>query len=274
MQYEVEELEKKARERNPNNIVIDLEQRQVDMFNNRKLPLDILTNCKECNGSGEIGYKNSYGRFAIKKCKCFPQVKTNQKLKSLGLLDFIKEVPSLDNLPEKEDWELKVKQRLQNYVSNYNGLNWLFIGGAVGSGKTTKAVIVSKELQLKNPELTYEYFNWDTRYKELIYNKDTRDELLYWLQNVDILYLDDFFRHQNGELNENEREKAKAVIDFRYIKKKVTIITSELYITEIRALDEAIGSRIYQMCNKSIYTIQIKRDSDRNYRDKEMGEMI
>lgn len=255
---------------------LDLVDMQIKAYNERKLDSKV-GNCKYCNNSGMIAYKNEYGVFALKTCVCYETRKCRERLKALGLLDFVYSLKGkFENLPENEEWEREAKKKIKDFIENNEAKHWLCLCGSPGSGKTTKSVIVLSELMKQYPNMTFDYFTWDTRYKELVFGKDeTKQALLEQLQEVDILFIDDFFRHQDGVLPQIEKEVAKAVIDYRYINKKITLITSELYLTEIAHLDEAIGTRIYERCGYGKYLIQIKRDRSRNYRTKQnFGSII
>jgi DNA replication protein DnaC len=78
------------------------------------------------------------------------------------------------------------------------------------------------------------------------------------LKSADLLYIDDFLKNAT----DSDYNIAFEIIQARVDRQKATIITSELYLHEIK--DEAIGSRIRQMCGVNI--LQIKRDIELNYR--------
>lgn len=256
---------------NSNDESFDIVAYQVKQYNSMKVASDYP--CDKCNGSGKLAFINEFHQFAFKNCECYKKKYAFQKLKKLGLIDFLKKASCIEELPENEEWEKAVKSKLDDYIKNHRNIFWVFIGGQVGTGKTTKATLILKYLIEQNDMRDFEFLNWGAEYKKLVFSKD-RDALVKDLQEVDILFIDDFFRHQNGDMLEREREVAMEIIDYRYRKKKQTIITSELHLTELSGFDEAIGSRIYQMCGKDKYTIQIARDSKRNYRTKGMSKII
>ena len=244
---------------------IDIEQLSINRYNNTKMKSDIYQ-CDICHNKGLIAFKNSYNnRMAFKKCKCYDVRKNREKMKELGLLDFISSTYAIENLKPQEDWEKRVVQMAYEYIDEKNTYSF-FYGGAVGGGKTTIcANLMAKKIQ-QNPECMADYIVWDTSYKDLEFAKNGA-ERLEELKTVDILFIDDLFRSARVKpINEVEREKAKAIIDYRYRHKLITIISSELYLTEIEEFDEAIGSRIYEMCNKGKYIANTKREKTRNHR--------
>ena len=80
-------------------------------------------------------------------------------------------------------------------------------------------------------------------------------------QNCDILLSDDLFK---GKVNDSDVNIMFEIINYRYINNLPMIINSEFLIDRLLYIDEAIGSRIYEMCRD--YLVQIKHDIKNNYR--------
>ena len=80
-------------------------------------------------------------------------------------------------------------------------------------------------------------------------------------QNCDILVVDDLFK---GKVNDSDVNIMFEIINYRYINNLPMIINSEFLIDRLLYFDEAIGSRIYEMCRD--YLVQIKHDIKNNYR--------
>lgn len=249
----------------------DFDKFQVDRFNNSKVESKIY-NCEICHNKGTIAYLNSNHKMAYKKCKCYDIRKNRERMKEIGLLDFISSNYAIENIEPKEEWEKKVFEIANDYINN-SEKDSFFYGGAVGGGKTTICANLMAKKIMQNENAMADYIVWDISYKDLEFAENGRDRLEQ-LKNVDILFIDDLFRSARVKpINEVEREKAKAIIDYRYRNKLITIISSELYLSEIEEFDEAIGSRIYEMCGKGRYIVNCKRDKERNHRkDKEKIE--
>lgn len=244
-----------------------LEQQFINKYNSQFIKDDIF-NCKKCGNKGFIAVLNENNQVIFKTCTCFNSRRNRQRLKEMGLLEFIDRKYSSESDDIQEKWLQLTKEITKNYVKDFTRgkKNWLFIGGNIGSGKTSRCAFALAKMMKAKPELTVEYFNWDTSYKDLAFSKD-KEALVYNLKNADILYIDDFMRIRNAnELSQMERELAKMIIDFRYINKKITLISSELFLIEIEQIDEAIGSRIYEMTNSGNYMISINRQEGRNLR--------
>ena len=85
------------------------------------------------------------------------------------------------------------------------------------------------------------------------------------LQNIDVLYIDDFLKCLDKSKINTELSFAFEIINARYIADRPTIISSELDINQLNAFDNALAGRIVEKAGK--FTISIS-GSDKNYRLK------
>ena len=91
------------------------------------------------------------------------------------------------------------------------------------------------------------------------------------LQTATVLYIDDFFKTNPSVA---DIDKAFQIINFRYNlakanrnKRFVTIISSEKTLGQQIDIDEAIASRIAEMCQRKYY-LTIEKDKRKNMRFK------
>ena len=93
------------------------------------------------------------------------------------------------------------------------------------------------------------------------------------LKDVDVLYIDDFFKTEQGKMPTSaDIMLAFEIINERYNAEKSMIISSELYSSEVLEIDEATGSRIYEMAGEYVENIYV--DNDKNYRTaQKIGEL-
>jgi DNA replication protein DnaC len=95
---------------------------------------------------------------------------------------------------------------------------------------------------------------------ETEYNK-----LIYPLKTNEILYIDDFFKTEQGKFPSGaDIKRAFEILNYRYNNKLITVISSEKTLTEILDIDQAVGSRIKQMVGS--YDLNIAQDKQKNYR--------
>ena len=79
------------------------------------------------------------------------------------------------------------------------------------------------------------------------------------LKNVDLLFIDDLFK---GSETDADKSLMYDIINFRYLKRKPIIVSTEKLPSELINVDEALGSRIIEMCKG--YTVVFK--DAQNYR--------
>ena len=226
--------------------------------------------CDKCGNKGQFAVLEN-GKAVIKNCSCDSIRRARKKLERVGLFEILKQYPNVDKFSNEENWEIIVNNQLKDYLKN-NGLTcWLYLGGQNGSGKTTKGTLAFYQVIKQNPDVSLDYFLWDSNWQTLLPTKHNEiNPNMEYLQEVDVLYIDDFLRHRDGNPMSNyERDVAKQLIDYRYRHNKLTIISSELLYSELKNLDEAIASRIYEKCKKSKFVLSIGRDTKRNYRERE-----
>ena len=94
------------------------------------------------------------------------------------------------------------------------------------------------------------------------------------LQTIEVLYIDDFFKPVTAEDRDGNLRTvppspadiriAFEILNYRYINRLPTIISSEWHLSELADMDEATASRIAERCGE--YAMVIGRDKKRNHR--------
>ena len=144
-------------------------------------------------------------------------------------------------------------------------LSWLFFGGQNGSGKTHLCTAICGNLIDGGHDVMY--VSWTELFKKLEalkYKHDEYTEMIGKVCNAEVLYLDDFLKAKTEAERVQMLSTAFDIINKRVEMERKTIISSELFIDEISALDEAIAGRIRRAAWN--YRIQIQRDDSRNFR--------
>jgi DNA replication protein DnaC len=78
------------------------------------------------------------------------------------------------------------------------------------------------------------------------------------MKQADVLFIDDLFKPVNGKprATDWQLEQMYSVLNYRYLNHKPILLSSELTIEGLVRVDEALGTRIYEMC--SDYLVIIK----------------
>lgn len=239
---------------------------QCENYNSQKGELQGL-DCTKCKNRGYF-YKISDDTIVQTECSCLITRKSLLRLKKSGL-EPLAEKFTFENYKTVDEWQLKAKEMAIKYTKENTG-KWLFFGGQSGCGKTHLCTAVSVNLMNRGHDLMYILWRDFVRFIEQNrFKEESYSEKMHEIQQVDILYIDDFLKttHKTAkglQPSDNELNIAYELINDRINSGKRTIISSEMHISDIVQLDEATGGRISE---KSWgYQIQIKHDSKRNFR--------
>ncbi len=235
---------------------------KVDLENKRVGSLEGY-NCDVCYNKGFImNYNNS-----VTQCKCMKIRETYAQLRRSGLYEKVKSL-TFKNYTVTEEWQKKCLEVCLDYCKNKE--NWLFLGGQSGCGKTHLCTATFGYLVKQG--ITVKYMSWRddiTELKQVITDSDIYQRRIIPLKIADLLYIDDFFKTEQGKQpTQSDINLAYEILNFRYNNKLMTIISSELTTGEIINIDEAIAGRILEMSQEKGHCIDIQKDRSKNYRLK------
>lgn len=250
-----------------------LQQMGVDSMNAEKGDLGDY-DCPICKNKGVIYFLNENGDVDTKECECMKKRRTIQRTKNSGLANMLN-VYTFKNFTHSTDWQYYIYDKATDFLIDKTA-NTFFIGGAVGCGKSHICTAIAGKLLAQGKYVFFDVWsNIVTQLKQSVYeDKDGYNSQLEFLKNIEVLYIDDFFKTTPTEA---DIDKAFKIIDYRKNmqigdngreKKLITIISSEKKISDLRAIDEAIASRIYEMASRGEYAVEISNGRDRNQRMK------
>lgn len=227
------------------------------------------SDCPVCGGDGWILHEVD-GHRSSEPCVCRKKRIALQRIKNSGLERQIAECTMAAFDAKTAHAEL-MKDKAEKYIHEVigGGEPWLFIGGAVGCGKTHICTAVCGEMIEAGRSVRYmEWLPTARRFKALI-NEVEADDILGRYIDADVLYIDDLFKMQHlpGQLprpTEADIRIAFELINHRYNARKPTLITSEWYLSELMDIDEGTFSRVYQVARD--YAITIGREAGKNWR--------
>jgi DNA replication protein DnaC len=160
-------------------------------------------------------------------------------------------------------------QMCRIYADNFDRIreekqNSICLLGNPGSGKTHLLMAVANSLMEKNIKVLY--FPWVEGFNEIKDDLTLTEERVNRMQKVDVLFIDDMWKGRKDP-TPFQLEQAFAIINYRYMEKKPVLISSEKDIDQMCAFDEAIGSRINEMCKD--FRVIFKGGRELNYRLRE-----
>lgn len=239
----------------------DIAQMQVDAYNGRVGNLDYY-DCQICKNKGTIAFVNSKGDYAIKQCSCIVQRRIIQRTRQSGMgLLLEKRFDNFEKESEHQEAFYKVAKSFLNQIKSGNK-PWMMLCGQSGSGKTHICAATCNVL-LKSGFEVY-YMPWVDESKQL--KRLAMDEVQYrermeQLQTVPVLYIDDLFKSGKTDA---DKSIAFELLNSRINRDNITVISTELLLTDLLEIDEAIFSRLIEKCGTHIS--KVSKDMSKNYR--------
>jgi DNA replication protein DnaC len=198
--------------------------------------------CEKCRDTRWILVpQEKYAPLAV-SCECMELEKVKNTWIAAGLN------PELCNhtFSNFEIWNeasRNAKATAANYFKDYSAIkkarhNSILLCGEVGSGKD----II-------------------TKLKQNMLNEEFYQRTISKYQSCELLLIDDLFK---GKITESDINIIFEILNYRYLNHLPIIISTEFLIDELLDFDEAVGSRIYEMCRE--YMVEIERGRERNFR--------
>lgn len=135
--------------------------------------------------------------------------------------------------------------------------NSIMFIGQVGSGKTHLSLSIANELMDRGIGVLY------MGYREVVtgIKQNMMDEVYYnrvmgRYKNCRVLLIDDLFK---GGISKSDVNIVFELLNFRYFNNLPVIVSSELGVKELMEVDEAIGSRLFEMCGGCLVEMKGKR---------------
>jgi DNA replication protein DnaC len=141
--------------------------------------------------------------------------------------------------------------------------NSIIFCGQVGCGKTHLSIALALNFIKKGIKVVYmPYRDIITALKQNMLDEEFYKKQISKYQTAEVLLIDDLYK---GKINESDINIMFEIINYRYLNQLPMIISSEFTTEKMLNFDEAIGSRIYEMCKDYIVQIEGKEN---NYRLK------
>lgn len=254
-----------------------LELARAKSFNDEALPPDETGwDCPICKNRGRI-YEverepDGSPHRVFRVCKCEETRRTIRRMQESGLKNIISD-SLLQNFETPEPWQQTIKAAAIKYAKAPEG--WFFLGGQSGCGKTHLCTGISREELLRGRRVVYMMWRDHAPRLKAAVNEPDYASLVDPYKKAEVLYIDDLFKTGQtagkalpsaGDIN-----LAYEIINYRYVSKLPTIISSEFLLQELVDIDEALAGRIAQMAGTNAFSINL--DRGKNYRLKGMVEL-
>ncbi|MBQ8912951.1 MAG: ATP-binding protein [Lachnospiraceae bacterium] len=222
--------------------------------------------CPKCKDTGVIYHPTSDGAGSCVTCGCVELKRAKKVFESSGIMEFM-EVGFKGYLTYNDEILEKARSKAIDYYKHFKDTekdryNSILFCGQVGAGKTHLGVAISNNLIDIGVAVMYmPYRNVVTLLKQNITDEAAYYKELSKYLNARVLFVDDLLK---GKITESDNNILFEIINYRYLKHLPMIVTTEKNLDELLAFDEAIGSRIIEMCKGNI--VYFGRDESLNHR--------
>jgi len=100
-----------------------------------------------------------------------------------------------------------------------------------------------------------------TRIKQNMMDDEYYKKTISKYQTCEVLLIDDLFK---GKITESDINIMFEILNYRYLNYLPVIISTEFIVENLLSFDEAVGSRIYEICKD--YIVEIERGREGNWR--------
>ena len=203
-----------------------------------------------------------------KECECRSLRIAEEKLKASGVSEEFRK-KTFDNFNYERSIEvMEAFMKAKSYSKNFEKIrvtreNSVMFIGQVGSGKTHLAIAISNILLEKGIGVIYmPYRDSITNLKQSITDSENFQREISKYKNAQVLLIDDLFK---GAITKSDINIMYEIVNYRYFKSLPIITTSEKTIDDLIEIDEAVGSRLYEMSKDYVAEIVGKKLNYRIY---------
>ena len=255
--------------------LIEAERSKIERYNATPGNLNMADgyDCKLCLNRGNTGYLDVIGDYLrprYPECKCMEIRRSIHRMKVSGLENSIRD-NTFKRFEAKEPWQKSMLDMAKRYLAEgVQQGRWLYMGGQPGCGKTHICTAVAGKLLYERPLLYVVWPQVSKKLKAIVNEAEEYEREVSRLETIEVLYIDDLFKPVKNDRGETlpptsaDLRLAFEILNYRYINKLPTILSSEWHLAEMADMDEATASRIAERCGE--FAMQIGRNRSRNHR--------
>ncbi|MBL4933027.1 ATP-binding protein [Clostridium paridis] len=223
-------------------------------------------NCGKCNDTGWILAPQEHSAPIAISCSCreLDRIKTDWERSGIKT-----EQSNLtfSNFCIWNESSGRAKDIALAYYKDFNSIrrtrkNSILFCGQVGSGKSHLSIALALNFLRKNVKVVYmPYRDAIMKIKQNIMDDEYYQKIISKYQLAEVLLIDDLFK---GKISESDISIIFEILNYRYLNNLPIIVSTECVVDKLLYIDEAIGSRIYEMSKD--YIMEIGKGKENNYR--------
>ena len=208
-------------------------------------------NCNICKDTEWIFKKDASGNEVAAPCECRERKMALRLMANSGIRAEDTKRGFDDFKTFGESPLMSAKQTAAKYCKEFEQIresrnNSLLLCGASGRGKTTLGMAVANNLIHRCVGVRYmPYRDEVTKLKQEITDDYNYTEHINRLKTAKVLFIDDMLK---GKITDSDVNIMYEIINYRYLERLPMIVSTEKTPNELLSFDEAIGSRVLEMC--------------------------
>lgn len=202
-----------------------------------------------------------------KECECRELERMRNILESSGISEQYQSITVNQYKIFNEQTKI-AKTAAVNYILKFDEIknyrqNSIAFLGQVGAGKTHLSIAIANALMNRGVPVRYmPYRDIITELKQNILDEEYYQREIEKYKKAKVLLIDDLFK---GKTTEADINIMFEIINHRYLARMPIIVSSEYTPDKLLEFDEAIGSRVIEMCKSYLIVLQ---GEENNYRLK------
>lgn len=203
--------------------------------------------CEKC-GNHEYMWVVRDGERMTKECECKTMRDNARRLRVSGLAEQVKKC-TFESYQTKCDWQRAAKETVLKFVRDKDR-QWLLLSGQPGCGKTHLCTAAAGKFIRAGADTRYMcWVDESTLLKACVNNEEEYSRRMKPLKTCKVLYIDDFWKTQKGQdPTPADVKLAFDLLNYRYCNRGlITMISTERTVCDMLDIDQAVGSRIYEM---------------------------
>lgn len=217
--------------------------------------------CEKCRNRGYSMTLGPEGNLVSVPCDCMAIRRCLRETECSGLGEVLRS-KTFDSFQAQHRWQKRLLQVCRDYARQPQG--WLLLCGQSGCGKTHLCAAVCHSFLMAGRQVRYlSWREFTVRIKGLAGEYDRQQRELEVCKNAQVLYIDDLFKC-GGNPTAADISLAFELVNHRYQKQLLTVISTELTPGQLSQLDEATGSRLIEMAGDNL--LNVLQDQEKNYR--------
>lgn len=240
--------------------LIERERERAEQHN--RMPGNLTGyDCPRCMNRGyfdEVLEEGGHIYHVFRECECMKTRRSLRAIRRSGLAPLLDRY-TFEAWQEREPWQKRAKELALAYAENPEG--WFVMAGSVGAGKTHLCTALCGALLKRGMSVRYVLWrDLAVRAKAVVNDDEAYQAIVAPLKRVKVLYIDDLFKTGDKKPTSGDMNLAFELLNRRYNSGLPTVISSELTVEDITALDTATGSRIYERSRKYYMPLRGRRN--------------